>query len=349
MFSNRPVTPRDAELFTGRTAELDEVVSAAQAGENVLVFGQSGAGKTSLLAMAAHRLRTCRSHRTVMVEAALADGAAGLVELIADVAVGPRTVLVPGRPLRISSALGTYEPRPTSGGRLLDAVDRLGSGLAEEDDGAVPGDEHGPYWEPGSPMAVFVDDVPSKTLAELFGAARDAVWALPCVWVVSADTGVAAALQPDAELFFERRVELGPLTPPQAVELLRARAQDSGGVPHEVLEQIAAAAAETPRSLVQAARHVLAQTGSRPRAQAQTAAAALGRAPAMLVSVLQGMAGAASASDPDLLSKLGWSRARASQVMRQLEEAGLVTSAVAAPAAASGRPRKLYRLVEDLR
>ena len=53
-----------------------------------------------------------------------------------------------------------------------------------------------------------------------------------------------------------------------------------------------------------------------------------------------------SASDENLLSRLQWSRVRANQVFRELEEAGIV-SATLQPADAVGRPRKVYGLERD--
>jgi predicted ArsR family transcriptional regulator len=50
--------------------------------------------------------------------------------------------------------------------------------------------------------------------------------------------------------------------------------------------------------------------------------------------------GPTSASDPELLSDLGTSRARATQVLRRLEDMGLVHAS--AEKSGIGRPRKLY-------
>ncbi|HSR22512.1 MAG TPA: hypothetical protein VLW53_03100, partial [Candidatus Eisenbacteria bacterium] len=66
----------------------------------------------------------------------------------------------------------------------------------------------------------------------------------------------------------------------------------------------------------------------------------LGAAAAMLLTELE-TSGPASASDPGLLARLGWTRARATQVLSRLEEAGLV-EASAVPDG-PGRPRKVYR------
>ena len=63
--------------------------------------------------------------------------------------------------------------------------------------------------------------------------------------------------------------------------------------------------------------------------------------------------GPVSASDKRLLDRLGWTRPRAAQVLKQLEDAGLLVVTEEAPDG-PGRPRKLYaansmyHAVEDL-
>jgi predicted ArsR family transcriptional regulator len=63
----------------------------------------------------------------------------------------------------------------------------------------------------------------------------------------------------------------------------------------------------------------------------------------MLIAELEAI-GPASASDERLLKRLGWTRSRASQVFKQLEEAGVVRAAMEAPEG-GGRPRKVFRPV----
>jgi predicted ArsR family transcriptional regulator len=67
----------------------------------------------------------------------------------------------------------------------------------------------------------------------------------------------------------------------------------------------------------------------------------VGRAAAMLVAEVESL-GPVSASDERLLSRLGWTRERAAQVFKQLEEAGLVVFSELRDG--PGRPRKVYRL-----
>lgn len=358
MLTNRPLTARTASWLTGRTPLLTSVLSQVDAGASVLVTGARGTGRTSLLAALEHELTQRRSHQTVVVQGGLANDAPGLLELVADRVVGPRSTYKTSWARTIESVSGTRVDHPTEGGRLLEAVDRLRDGLTDRDESAAPSDGRGPLWPSDSSVVVLLDDVPSTCLGRIFGQARDALWSLPLVWVVTCDQTAAAGLKHGAELFFEQVIDLVPLSRDDAIALLRARLPDTDAVPDGALGEIVDAAERTPRAVISAARAALGM-GEVPssrgaaevlerRAQAHARAHALGRGAAMLVAVLQGQGGAASASDPELLAALGWTRARATQVLRQLEEAGLATGTESASGGA-GRPRRVYRLVDELR
>jgi DNA-binding PadR family transcriptional regulator len=66
----------------------------------------------------------------------------------------------------------------------------------------------------------------------------------------------------------------------------------------------------------------------------------------MLAAELAALGGA-SASDERLLKRLGWTRGRAVQVLKQLEEKGIVTASMR-PVEGGGRPRKVYELLMPL-
>src|SRR3954468_10345962 len=72
---------RDARLFVDRKAELSAISEAIQAQVNVLVLGERGAGKTSLLRQLARKLDES-SFRPVFVEGGLADSPGELLTLI---------------------------------------------------------------------------------------------------------------------------------------------------------------------------------------------------------------------------------------------------------------------------
>jgi predicted transcriptional regulator len=76
--------------------------------------------------------------------------------------------------------------------------------------------------------------------------------------------------------------------------------------------------------------------------QRQRALILAGRSAHMLAAELEALGGA-SASDERLLSRMGWTRARAVQVLGELEKAGLVTTS--SVKAGQGRPKKIYKVV----
>jgi hypothetical protein len=108
-----------------------------------------------------------------------------------------------------------------------------------------------------------------------------------------------------------------------------------------------------PRKLLNLAREVT-SGGVEPYAihvgqvNRRTAIANVGRSASMLAAELEAL-GPRSASDSELLRRLGWTRERAVQVLKALERDGLVTSTLEKHGA--GRPRKVYALKasEDFR
>jgi hypothetical protein len=360
LLSSRPLldTLADAAYFVDREAELDAIGRAVEQSLNVLVLGGRGAGKTSLLRQAAHKLREKREHRVEVVDAAIAGGdTAALLAFVAERLLGPEEVTVPVEGSgsfrqTVARIGGRTEERPTPAGKLLAVVDRLRGGLWREM-ASVGGDEEGPWYDPTAPIVVVLDGAPAGVSHTLFGQLRDELWSLPIVWVVSGDEADRAGfLRPPADAFFDVRLELAPLGHAAAQELVRRRFDRPP--PKTVLQRIVGSTDRMPRALVTAARrHVSDPSSSDEQAQQRRAAAqaklfAIGRPAAMLVSEMQARGGAASASDEDLLRVLGWSRPRAAQVLKQLEEAGLVTASRRRTEGAGGRPRTVYELIEDV-
>lgn len=202
---------------------------------------------------------------------------------------------------------------------------------------------------------VLLDGISHPSLVHtLFGQRRDELWELPHQWFVAGRTDRRSAyLEPPADAFFDAVVELDELTVDDATALLLRRAEAPGteGEPSaEVVRLVAVALAQqvnprTPRQLLAAARAVL-LSGEEPSVIAgqlfaiQNQVASLGRPPTLLFNALLDI-GPVSASDERLLDRLGWTRGRVVQVLKQLEEQGFVTAIddVRGP----GRPRKLYR------
>lgn len=324
--SQRPLTASaaDAELFVDRDAELGKLSRAVRHGFNTLVLGERGVGKTSLLRRFEQQLGAegieCR-----FVEA---SGAATVVELVDLV----------------------YE---AVHGRRRDPTERLGTSPDGRD--AVVDDLRLLAPEDGRRVVILLDGITSPELVQhLFGRWRDEVWQLPLLWVVAGNRPDRSRyLEPPADSFFDVIVDVGELDEDDAVDLLRRRAQraDADDPAARALQRVAVELARrvtprTPRNLLAAAREVLVEGDDDPARRIanldalQARAAELGRAPAMLLAEVMDL-GPVSASDERLLDRLGWTRPRAAQVFKQLEDAGLVVVTEEAPVG-PGRPRKLY-------
>ena len=243
----------------------------------------------------------------------------------------------PGRPAEVVAAV---MPAPTVSLDLLDDLAREIGEVRRAEPGAIP--------------VVVVEDVLATAGSEAFGALRDEVWELDARWLVTTSTSqVSGWVRPPAEVFFETRVDLGPLTAHEAAEFLRRRMElgDPTGVESsaELIAAATDAARETPRRLLDLARELAAGSavgGARLNAlaglEARAAAIAeLSRPARMLVQELEAL-GWSSASDERLLARVGWTRPRVIQVMAELEDRGLVD--MREESTGRGRPRKLYRL-----
>nr|MBA3363177.1 hypothetical protein [Actinomycetota bacterium] len=197
----------------------------------------------------------------------------------------------------------------------------------------------------GERVLLLLDGIPAATDAHtFFGRLRDSVWQLPYTWVVGAGRDERGAfLTPPADAFFEVVVDLPPFDPRQQLELLRARLEgediDPAGLVtgQDLSPRVTLEVARAAILLDRPATEVLDALGGR-----AAAAGALGGGARMLFDELESL-GPVSASDDRLLTRLGWTRERAVQVFKQLEDAGLVTSYPQKGAA--GRPRKVYKLV----
>lgn len=334
-FSSRPLFANelDSQLFTGRRAELEKVAAAVRHGFNTLVVGPTGSGRTSLL----YHLSASLAEDHVVAVVPLAE-VLDPTEAIARVADG----MLESLSLRGGSArelVKAFEPAPSIRTRAtaappLDALQEL-SDIAS---GA------GPYT-----MVAMLDDAEPSLVHTLFGQHRDAVWRLPLCWIVVGDSASTPDyLRPPADAFFEELVELGSLSQADAIELLRRRLEGTP-VQDAVLAGIATGqGADTPRGLIARARRVLLETTEPTRlvagyARRDRAISALGRSASMLAKELESL-GPVSASDERLLRRLGWTRPRVVQILRQLEAYGLVVSRD--EHRGKGRPIKLYALKE---
>lgn len=335
--SSRPLlgTRADAALFTGRVDELRRGRRALNDRLNCIFVGDPGAGRTSVL----HQLLAETSAPQVLIRGNSAADGAELLDRISD-------------ELRLA---GFADPAPagSAGGRIPQPgpVDLIEAVRRQAD--CVDG------------LLIAVDDVAPDAGLDLFGRHRDELWAIDACWVATVSTGHAASLlRPPADVFFEVRIDLDPLTDVESIALLRKRlsagsiaAADNAAtdnadstIDHHWLARIVGAGGGNPRRLIELARlldeadiaTVMAKTDA---AHLRDAVIARASAPArMLAKELESLGGA-SASDDALLDRLGWTRPRAVQVLKELETAGVVVAVD--QRTGRGRPRKVYRLVGD--
>lgn len=179
------------------------------------------------------------------------------------------------------------------------------------------------------PTCVLLDAPSSRAVRELFGAFRDSLWEAPITWVVAMDSrNVEAITQPPMDAFFEEVLHLDELSEDDALELLVQRIPRSEAGAPAFLEQIVRRSpTRQPRDLLSTAADAMTRDDPMEfldsRHDATLRASALGRTEGMLFAELQTL-GEASASDNELLRRMGLSRTRIVQAMKSLEEAGLV-------------------------
>lgn len=318
--SGRPLfdNPLDNALYV-RRPEDQRLEANCRDGINTLMFGERGAGKTSLMRNVLFRLRE-EGFPAVGIDAAPADDALDLLRMIA-AAVGPLSI----RPGSINpmSVVGLGET-----GAILDQLRALRSSARSE----------------GPKTAILIDLPAGAKVHQLFGRFRDELWQLPFTWAVSAPKELRVELlTPPANAFFEDVVELGPLTLQQQQELIQRRLEPGEMTPWRLSNE----GEGNPRRLLEIVRESARE--GQPLARRFQAiesrdleVAELGESAALLYEDLENY-GPASASDEELLGRLGWSRQRAAQVFAALEAAGYVKGE--RKAGPAGRPRKVFTIL----
>jgi DNA-binding transcriptional ArsR family regulator len=329
--SGRPLyaTATDDRLYVPRSDVEARIERSIERQLNTLLIGERGAGKTSLLQHLLFRAREDASRPpTVYVDASIAGSALDVIDLLRDrlgVAAHVGASLTAG--LRAMA-----NPGASAGAR--DATLLLERLAPLRDVGAA---------------VVLLDGLANGDVAHiLFGRLRDELWALPLTWVVSADPAQRSAfLTPPADAFFETVVVLRPLEPSEQLDVLKSR------LPQEwrSLERLVGDERGNPRQLLAAARETLVERRTidevlQAQVRRQSRAASLGRSASTMYAQLESLARPVAASDQNLLKRLGVTRERAGQVLKQLEEHGLLESFP--EPAERGRPRKLYRIRDTL-
>jgi hypothetical protein len=340
VLQGRPLlaTAADARLFVDREEQLEQLERSVRRGFNVAIHGDRGAGKTSLLHFVEYRERALR--RVAFVDATGLDDVSELVDRVQAAVLG--RVVRPfdarfeapfaDRGSSSASASPADRARVNSTGGLAQGtaatwlVDQVRS-LAEAESTFVLVDAS------GAPEAAY----------GLFGRLRDELWQLEHRWIVAVDTRDWPHLQrPPADAFFDITIEIPPLDQVQLMNLLELR---EPSLQRPELGQIAADSGGNPRHALELVRQAIVR--ERPiedmlmtRALREQAASRLGRPHSMLLAELEASNGPLSPSDERLLERMGWTRERAGQVFRDLEEAAIV--GFAEERQPRGRPRKLY-------
>jgi energy-coupling factor transporter ATP-binding protein EcfA2 len=322
----------DQRRFVDRARETDAIVRAVAASRPVLVLGERGSGRTSLLNHVAWLLaRQKEPRQTVMVSGELASSPSQLLGVLV-ARVGRLAQPAGSRAGWIEDLRALSMPDGPFGqivqpAILMELVDLLGERLASLD----------------RPVCLMVDGIAPAVAHAVFGSLRNELWALPgASWVVAGDAAAEALyLEPPADAFFELTVRLGPLTGADAAKLLRAHVP---GLAAAEIERAIGVGNGNPRRLLRAAADI--QAGIEPADAnthdlAEQATKVAGPLAATLVDYLA-TNGPAAASDQALLRQIGASRQRASQVMHELESAGLLETIEQHTPGRRGRPARRF-------
>lgn len=318
---NRPLLGTiDRDLFVPPSI-MPALSAAVDRKLNVLLLGAPGSGKTTLL-RAVESDRREDDPPPVYVDLGPAQDATQALSVIAD-ALGQRWGAVG------DLLLSNMVPETTPSGRLLRLVRRLGQ---------------------APPSLLLIDSPPGDGNAHtLFGRLRDELWQQPHQWVIAANDVLRDELtRPPASAFFDVQLELGRLPSAAQREFLSRRLASEPGVD---LDALVDQTDGLPRSMLELARAVVLsqQPVGELLARREEHQARLAQLPPAASRIAAYLAdhGPTSGSDPQLLATLGVSGQRARQVLRELENDGLVRS-FAEQQERRGRPRKLYELQEPL-
>jgi energy-coupling factor transporter ATP-binding protein EcfA2 len=298
----------DAPAFLARPRLEEPLIRALEQGRNALLVGAWGSGKTTLLRRVQARLIK-NGQRTLWINAGLAGDVNGLLDQIDE------------EMRRLDDDEG-LEEAPEPGEGLLGSTRILSA-------------------HPST--AIILDGLRDEEVGfDLFGRIRDELWAAGHVWLVAVTPQDSSRLRtPPADAFWAIVVEIPPLGPAEAQELLQK------GLSPEEREKVrpnSPIAGVHPRELIREVGRILEGGGdeSPPIGALTEEAAKIGRSEAMTMTELIGLGRPASAGDEELLNRLGWSRAYTQRILSTLEAAHLVHSIPETNQERSGRPRKLY-------
>jgi hypothetical protein len=324
----------DQRRFVDRTRETDEVIRAVAASRPMLLLGERGSGRTSLLNHVAWLLARQKEPRpSVVISGEVASTPSQLLGVL--VARVQRLAEPDGSRGRWIEDLRALSMPDGPFGQVvqpaivMELVDLLGERLGALD----------------RPVCLMVDGIAPTVAHGVFGNLRNELWSLQGVaWVVAGDIAAEPLyLEPPADAFFEQTVKLGPLSDADAAKLLRAHVPDLADAD---VERAIAVSEGNPRRLLRAAGDI--EAGIAPAVVntddlAQRATAVAGPLAGVLVTYLAAY-GPAAASDQPMLRQLGASRQRASQLMHALESAGLLETIEQHEPGRRGRPARRFGL-----
>lgn len=297
---NRPLldTLVDSNLFVAPD-EMRRIEAGLWQGLNTILFGDRGVGKTTVLRQLGRRLRE-RERAAVFVNADHAENAGEVLGAVREALADSPAV---DAKLRAKAAQQAGES----------AADLARTLVVDDTEKFV----------------VLLDGAGAEAGHELFGRLRDLLWQAPLTWVVAARDDERGIVAPPADAFFERQVQLEPMSAGLIASMLTLRLADiANGLP---IDELAAASAGNPRRALELAREVIVDHRTLPsiledRAIRETYASTLGRAPSMLLTEIEQLDRPVWSSDEELLRRMGWTRNRAVQVLGALEAADLLTS-----------------------
>jgi hypothetical protein len=324
----------DQRRFVDRKRETDEILRAVAASRPALLLGERGSGRTSLLNHVAWLLaRQKEPRQSVIVSGEIASTPAQLLGVL--VARAQRLSEPPGSRARWIEDLRALSTPDGPFGQvaqpaiLIELLDLLGERLAALE----------------RPVCLMVDGIAPTVAHGVFGTLRNELWALPgAAWVVSGDSAAETRyLEPPADAFFAQTIKLGALTDADAAKLLRAHVPELADAD---IARAVAVAEGNPRRLLRAAAEIeagVAPIGAKTDEIAQRAVAVGGPLAGAIVGYLAAN-GPAGASDETMLRQIGASRQRASQLMHELESAGLLETIDQHEPGRRGRPARRFGL-----
>lgn len=298
-------TRSDQKLFVSDASRERAITLGAEPTGNVLISGDPGAGKTSVL----FAIRARCGAKALYLNAATLDAPDAIVSVLS-------------RTLAETEAIEPGSPSP-EGDPLADVREIR-------------------RWREAPPATrVLLDDLSVRQAIRLFGHLRDELWQTPVSFAVAARPDVAKALSvPPADAFFDTSVILEPFDATLAHRLLEMRAatdqttmlafdqdDDARMQPRELLA-IASDGSRGGRFAPDRRHRMLAR-----------AEEVGGRTAAMLFAELWGREGTSAG---ELAITTGLSRQRVATMLHRLEEEKLIVAYPAPRTGRPGRPERLY-------